>query len=694
MSYDPARALELLRLGSGNPAATFRDGQEEAIQHVVEGRGRLLVVQKTGWGKSFVYFIAIKLLREQGAGPALLISPLLALMRNQIAAAERMGLRALTINSDNRNQWPEVEAALLRNEVDILLVSPERLANERFVTQILAQIANRISLLIVDEAHCISDWGHDFRPHYRLIERFARALPQNARLLATTATANNRVVTDLQSTLGPDLTIFRGDLARPSLFLQTIQLPSQAERLAWLAEQIPRIDGSGIVYALTKRDAELVAEWLQLRGISARAYHADLGADRAQELEDALLANQLKVLVATTKLGMGYDKPDLAFVIHFQSPASVVAYYQQVGRAGRALAWAYGTLLSGTEETEISNFFIESAFPSREEAEKVLAALQAAPDGLTVNELLPLVNATRGRIEKALQLMSLESPAPVLKQGSTWTLTPTPLSLSFWERAARLTQLRREEQEQMRQYLRLPYGHMDFLIRALDGIPGTFNPPDLPLLPTTPSQDTIREAIAFLRRTSLPVDQRKKWPDGGLPVLNVRGNIPLNRQAQPGKALSVWGDAGWASLVRQGKYRDGRFSDELIAACVALIRDWAPQPAPTWVACVPSRRHPTLVPEFARRLAAALGLPFHTVLEKTDDRPEQKLMANSALQARNLDGSLAIINPPIPNGAVLLVDDMRDSGWTFTVAAYLLLSNGSGPVFPLALALTSHADEL
>ncbi len=354
MKFDRKRALELLRAGTSLPQADFRNAQEDAIRHVVEGRGRLLVVQKTGWGKSFVYFIATKLLRESGAGPALLVSPLLALMRNQIAAAERMGVRAATINSENQDGWTDVEDSMARNEVDILLISPERLANEQFKTRVLAGIASRISLLVIDEAHCISDWGHDFRPHYRLLERVVRTLPPNLRLLATTATANNRVMDDLRGVLGPNLQVSRGDLHRPSLILQTIRLGSQAERLAWLATQIPKIDGHGIVYTLTVRDASQVADWLRSRGLDVQAYTGASGEERP-ELEQGLLDNKFKALVATTALGMGFDKPDLAFVIHYQMPGSVVAYYQQVGRAGRAITSAYGVLFSGDEETEIND---------------------------------------------------------------------------------------------------------------------------------------------------------------------------------------------------------------------------------------------------------------------------------------------------------------------------------------------------
>src|SRR3989304_1765733 len=302
MTYDAQRALELLRLGTRQEDATFREGQEEAIRHIIEGSGRLLVVQKTGWGKSFVYFIAIKLLREAGMGPALLISPLLALMRNQIAAAKRMGVRAVTINSDNQDRWESVEAAIQRDEVDILLISPERLANERFRSEVLASIAGRIALLVIDEAHCISDWGHDFRPHYRLIERIVRTLPVNLRFLATTATANNRVMDDLLAVLGPNLEVSRGDLTRPSLVWQTIRLPNQAERLAWLAAQVTNLPGHGIIYTLTVRDAVQVADWLRSRGLNVASYTSETG-DRRAGLEQALLDNDVKALVQAMASG-------------------------------------------------------------------------------------------------------------------------------------------------------------------------------------------------------------------------------------------------------------------------------------------------------------------------------------------------------------------------------------------------------
>lgn len=692
VTYNPERALALLRLGSGRPESRFREGQEEAIRHVVEGSGRLLVVQKTGWGKSFVYFIATRLLREAGLGPALLISPLLALMRNQVAAAERMGVRAATIHSDNQGDWAAVREAIGRDEVDILLISPERLANERFRTEVLAGLAARLGLVVIDEAHCISDWGHDFRPHYRLLERIVRTLPKNLRLLGTTATANDRVTKDLEDVLGPDLRISRGDLGRPTLLLQTIRLPSQAERLAWLAAQVPALPGHGIIYTLTVRDAGLVADWLRSRGLAVEAYTGETGDARAG-LEQALLDNRVKALVATPALGMGFDKPDLAFVIHYQAPGSVVGYYQQVGRAGRALAAAHGVLLAGAEDLDITDYFIDTAFPTRAEVSLLLAALEAAPEGLSVPQLLGRVNLSKGRIEKAIELLSLESPAPLVKQETKWQLTTASLSAEFWARAERLTALRREEQRQMQEYVALRSGHMEFLIRALDGDPGAsggLSSLALAPLPTDVDPFLVREALAFLRRSHLSIEPRKMWPNGGLPRMKVGGKIAAGALAQPGMALCYWRDAGWGEEVRRGKYETGRFSDELVAACAALVREWRPEPAPTWVTCIFSRRHPHLVPDFARRLAESLGLPFVVALQRIDDRSEQKTMANSTQQARNVDGVFGMTDEPLPAGPVLLVDDLVDSRWTFTVSAWLLRTHGSGEVWPLALAVSGH----
>ncbi len=684
------KALTLLRQSLADPEADFRPGQYEAIEALTEQRARLLVVQRTGWGKSSVYFLTAKLLRERGAGPALLISPLLALMRNQIGAARRIGIRAATLNSSNQDDWGTVKHQLHTDQVDVLLVSPEKLANEEFRRTVLLPVANRIGFFIVDEAHCISDWGHDFRPDYQRITRILQALPANIPILATTATANNRVVADVMEQLGPHLQVSRGPLVRESLQLQNIALPHQASRLAWLAEQVPQFTGSGIIYTLTVRDAECVARWLQSQGVEAYAYHSELMSEARENLEQRLLDNSVKTLVATTALGMGFDKPNLRFVIHYQRPGSVVHYYQQVGRAGRAIPQAYGVLFSGKEDKRITEYFLRTAFPPEAHVDEVLAALRQAEGGFSLPALERQINLSRGQIEKTLKSLEVHSPSPVTKQDGRWYATAVPYAPDR-EKVERLMQIRRDEQARMQEYAQSQTCLMQFLARELDDPePVTCGKCAICqgrlLLPDTAAIVLIEKANQFLRRNDQPIPPRKKWAN------NV--NIPIIQQAQEGRAFCLWGDGGWGELVRRGKQEDGHFDDELVAAVAEMIHErWQPVPFPTWVACVPSLNHPELVPDFAHRVASALGLPFIACVLKTHQSPPQKEMQNSYQQAHNVEGIFAVEKAKVLPGPLLLVDDMVDSRWTLTTVASLLRQAGSGLVFPVTLAVTTKNED-
>jgi ATP-dependent DNA helicase RecQ len=679
-------ALILLRQMLGDEA-NFREGQWQAIDAIVRQRARVLVVQRTGWGKSLVYFLSTKLLREQGAGPTILVSPLLSLMRNQIEAASRIGVRAFTINSSNRAEWDAAEAALSRDACDILLISPERLANERFMKSVLPGVSGRAGLFVVDEVHCISDWGHDFRPDYRRIVRVIKSLPAGIPVLGTTATANDRVVSDVQQQLGPGLILLRGPLARTSLRLQNIVLSSQAERLAWLAENIGKFKGSGVIYCLTVADVERVTNWLKSQGVNAEAYHAgdDAKIDR-EALEKALLSNELKALVATVALGMGFDKPDLAFVIHFQRPGSVVAYYQQVGRAGRAVDRAYGILLSGSEDDDIQDYFIESAFPSPETMTSILDALAAR--GLSINELLTRVNVSRSMADRALKLLELDGAIETRFDKKVVYCRISHAWQPDIERTSRITGLRRAELAQMQSYVAYQGCLMEFLARALD------DPEARPCgvcancqgkgFRAEASAELVKQAAAFLGRVDIVLEPRKRWPqDVSLSQTSV---IPAEMRNAPGRSLCYYGDAGWGRQVREGKYERGRFDDQLVEASARLIRErWQPDPFPEWVTAIPSRRHPRLVYDFASRLADSLGVPFVEALVRSSEAPEQKLMANSSMQARNVAGTLEAI-ARVPAGPVLLIDDIIDSGWTLTLAGWLLREKGSGVVHPFTLA--------
>ncbi len=694
---DRAQALRLLRMLMDDPTVEFRQGQWEAIDALVNRRERLLVVERTGWGKSTVYFIATRILRNSGRGPTLIVSPLLALMRNQMDAANRLGIRALSINSTNREEWPKLQRAVLANEVDALLVSPERLANDQFVENVMLPIAGRIGMLVVDEAHCISDWGHDFRPDYRRLVNILQRMPPNMPILGTTATANNRVVVDVQAQLG-NIGIQRGALTRESLALQTMRLPSQAARLAWLAEHIDSLPGTGIIYTLTKRDANQVAGWLRSRGVTARAYYGNVTSDEFEDsnsyrehLERQLLHNELKALVATTALGMGYDKPDLGFVVHFQAPASIVAYYQQVGRAGRAIEYAAGILISGREDHEIHDYFRRSAFPSEQWVDPILDALEDS-DGLSTRQLEEVVNLRSGQIAKVLKFLSVDIPAPVIKAGVTWRRTLVPYRMDH-ERIRRLTEQREMEWQGVQQYIDEEGCLMHFLAEALDDDESRpcgkcASCLGQPIVDPNFTNATAVEAARYLRHSELSLECNKQVARDAFQEYDLRGNLPADLRAETGRILSRWGDAGWGGVVAQDK-QGGYFRDELVDAVVEMLLErWRPLPSPEWVTCVPSLTRPALVPDFASRLAESLALPFAPVVTKVRNNDPQKEQQNRFHQCRNLDGAFAITEP-LPPRPVLLVDDVVDSRWTLTIIAALLRRSGSGQVWPLALTTSS-----
>ena len=690
-------AQRLLKTAAADPSVVFRDGQWEAIDALVNNRGKLLVVQRTGWGKSSVYFISTRIFRDRGMGPTIIVSPLLALMRNQIESARRLGIVAETINSTNRADWQAVAQRILSNQIDCLLISPERLANDTFVETVLQPVTDRIALMVIDEAHCISDWGHDFRPDYRRIVNILRQLPTNTPVLGTTATANNRVVDDIQAQLG-NIQIQRGPLIRKSLALQTMVLPDQASRLAWLAQVIPALPGTGIVYTLTVRDAEQVADWLSDYGIDAKAYHSSIQAEGyensniyRQHLEEQLLNNQLKVLVATTALGMGYDKPDLGFVIHYQAPGSIVGYYQQVGRAGRGIANAVGVLMSGVEDRDIHEFFRNSAFPSEPKVNEILQALENS-NGLSLREIEEQTNQHYGQIEKVLKLLSVENPAPVIKDRNRWVRTPVHYQMDH-ARIARLTDQREQEWAEVGDYLADAGCKMTFLRRALDDHDPTpcgkcASCIGQPVINPSVNPELAHEAATFLKHAEMPIDPKVQVAAEAFPEYGFRGKLPQHLQAQEGRVLSRWGDAGWGQMVVDHKHA-GRFGDELVKAMAEMVQGrWQPNPTPQWVCCVPSRNHPKLVPDFTRRLAARLDLPFVDVVSKVKDNQSQKDQQNRFHQCRNLDGAFAV-DSALPDTPVLLVDDIVDSGWTLTVVSALLRQTGSDVVYPIALTSSS-----
>jgi ATP-dependent DNA helicase RecQ len=687
-------ALSRLRIALGSPRAEFRDAQWEAIDSLVSQRDRLLLVQRTGWGKSVVYFIATSLLRAAGTGPTLIISPLIALMRNQLEAARRLGLHAERVDSSNTTEWSRILTALDADEVDVLLVSPERLANAEFLEAAGPALFTRLGLLVVDEAHCISDWGHDFRPHYRLIRDVVRFLPPNVPMLATTATADGPVIDDVLDQLGGRIRVSRGPLGRESLRLDTLTDLSYTERLAWLAFALPKIAGSGIVYVLTQRDANTVSGWLQSQGFAAAAYHSDVGDELRERLEGQLLNNEVKALVSTSALGMGFDKPDLGFVIHFQSTQSIVHYYQQVGRAGRAID-AVGVLLGGSEDDDISEYFVKNALPSEDLVDALLAALRDSENGLSMVGLMALMNVPQGRIMSALEFLKLEAPSPVTKVGSRWVRTAVQYTFPA-EKARRLAERRHADRSAMIGYARAQTCLMQALALSLGdesvlSCGRCFACTGEHVIDAGDFDALTLRAADFLQHQVIRLERRSKWPHGGLPLFGFPANATIrpDLRSEEGRALAVFLVGPVGRRVRAEKYELGHFSCLTVAQAAKMIREWAPQPKPEWVSSMVSDRRPRLVRDFAQRLAVALGIPFVDALRKIRATEEQKSMENAPFRAKNLDGSLEVVPFEGLERPGLFVDDMHDSGWTATVAIALLRQAGAGVVFPFALAKVS-----
>lgn len=692
-------ALQLLTEMTQNPLATFHHDQWESIDELVTKRSQLLVVQRTGWGKSAVYFIATKLRRMQGFGPTIIISPLLSLIRNQIESAAKLGLTVVSYNSSmDKNQRAHAERQIIGHQVDAVIISPEQLGQTYFAENILNTISGDIGLFVVDEAHCISDWGHDFRPDYGRIVRVLKNMPQNMPVLATTATANNRVVNDIKNQLGDRLSIIRGSLARKALQLQNIHISNKSERLAWLAHNIPKIEGHGIIYAKTTKDCDVVAGFLQTQGIRAYAYHSNLDSNEEKiKLEQALINNDVKALVATSALGMGFDKPDLSFVIHYQAPGSIVEYYQQVGRAGRGIDHAVGIMMLGDEDERIQQYFINNAFPKENQINDLLSVIELN-DGIKVTQLEPHLNFSKGKIEDILNFLSIENPSPILKDGTAYYRTQFDYQLPH-DKIERLNNIKTGEWQKLLEYHNSKNCLMQFLGRELDdastqtcGKCANCKPENI--FNTNLDQNLIILAHDYLRHRYIKIKPRATFASSGdnarQAFVNYKFPYKDNQlQCEEGLALSSWKDGGWGDMVAQGK-NAGQFSDELIPPMIKMLNCMNYAERPAWITYIPSPRHPNLVKDFAHKLALALNVPCMDSLFIQEVKPPQKTMENSFHQSKNLDGAFGINTGNIYSNPVWLIDDAVDSKWTFTIAGALLRKYGVKQVIPIALTSTAN----
>ncbi|MEV4283918.1 RecQ family ATP-dependent DNA helicase [Nonomuraea bangladeshensis] len=682
-------AEERLRALAGEHAV-LRDDQWAAIEALVVDRRRVLVVQRTGWGKSAVYFVATALLRELGEGPTVIVSPLLALMRNQIAAAERAGIRAVTINSANPEDWEEIYSQVADGLVDVLLVSPERLNNPDFRDNVLPELAESAGLVVVDEAHCISDWGHDFRPDYRRLARLFEELPPGIPVLATTATANARVTRDVAEQMGEDTLVLRGPLERESLHLSVVRLPTAEQRLAWLAQTLHELPGSGIVYTLTVAAAHEVAGYLREQGHEVAAYSGQTDPAERLAAEEALLANKIKALVATSALGMGFDKPDLGFVVHVGAPQSPVAYYQQVGRAGRGVERAEVILLPGTEDRDIWAYFASLAFPPEPVVRATLAALEER-GVMSTPALETAVDLSRSRLEMMLKVLDVDGAVRRVKGG--WETTGEEWSYDT-ERYTRIAAERRAEQEAMLGYLTTTECREHYLRRHLDddaahpcgrcdNCTGRHRSPDI-------APQAVEQARERLSRPGVELEARRQWPTG---LSDLSGRIKPELGAEPGRALGRLTDIGWGNRLRELFHGgDGPVPDDLLRAVIQVLAAWDWRDRPVAVVNLPSASRPQLVRSFAERLAQIGRLTYLGELGYRAGSPGQQF--NSAKRVQAIRATLAMPKDLAGRvaecgGPVLLVDDRVDTGWTMTLATALVRHAGAPAVLPLALATVS-----
>ncbi|MDZ7674906.1 MAG: DEAD/DEAH box helicase [Acidimicrobiales bacterium] len=666
-----------------------RPEQVAAVSAVVADGRRTLLVARTGFGKSAVYFSATRMLRDRGWGPSVVVSPLLALMRDQVAAAQRLGLAAETINSSNTDEWERIEAAVNADEVDLLLISPERLANAGFRERVFDLLRRRPMALVCDEAHCISDWGHDFRPDYLRLRHLLDELPDWTPVLATTATANQRVTDDVADQLGTDTLVLRTSLDRESLELSVIDLPDDAHRLAWLGEHLDQLPGSGIVYCLTQEQAAQTASWLRARGHDVETYTGATEPDQRLALEDELRSNLRKALVATSALGMGFDKGDLAFCVHLGLPPTPVAYYQQIGRAGRALDRAEVVALPRpAEDAAVWRWFEQVSLPAESTCHEVLDQLSPSRP-TSVPALEAVVNLGRTRLQTLLKILEIDGAIAAVKGGYVRT---DPDWRYDTDKAERLRALRRDEADQMLSFRALESCRLRFLREALDDPEAadcgrcdrcTGRAHDLELDP-----DLVDEAVRHLRSGDVGIAPRKQWPSG---LDEPKGRIPPDDQARWGRALCRLGDGGWGPLIDEVLAGDRLLHTDMIRAVGGVLKRWDWAERPTWICLVPSRRRQGIIDRLGDGLGQLGSLPVHRPLLRAGEGGGfQAEAANSAHQVANVWGQLDIDEALLParptiDGPVLLIDDECDSRWTLTVANRLLRDAGAGPVLPLVL---------
>jgi len=669
-SYPPEKLLaDQFHITNG-----FHPGQRDIIEQLVLGK-RVLAIQRTGWGKSLCYQMASLYYPHL----TIVFSPLKALMRDQCQRCnDWYNIPSAIISSDFSEV--ENEAAMeqaVAGNFKLLFIAPERLDNanwQAYVTQM------RISMIVIDEAHCISTWGHDFRPHYRRIVRLLSALPKNVPILALTATANKRVEQDVLQQIGEGAQVIRGTMQRPNLHLNVEKLKGDQEKLSYLAEILPYYPGTGLIYTATKNSAEMVAMFLIRQGINADYYHAGREDNVRQDIEQKLMINQYKVICSTNALGMGIDKPDVRFVIHYHIPASPIHYYQEMGRAGRDKKVAWCILLYDPADITIQEYFIRNARPEGKHYDMVLSLLRMNAQGLRESNVM----LTTGLSQTATRIIlaDLEEQRFIERNlKSRMYAAVGRLGQMDFSAYDEVRQQKLQELSNIQNYVQCDTCYMQYLTTYLGDEPesycrqcGRCRKTNFP--PVRPSRRIEGAAAHFLEEEFLP-------------------RIEKRPEHEAGWSLSYHGNSRTGKLVRASKYEDaGPFALNLVYRAVDLVRTRYPIRTINGIVSVPPTKSGPLVETFARQVATQLAIEYLSVLEKVRPTQEQKYLTNWRQKVDNVKGAFCVRFPELVAGrTLLLIDDIYDSGYMLREVAQTLKQAGASSVFPLTITRTAHSDD-